>query len=305
MGAEFKLAGAPISWGVCEVPGWGEQLPASEVLAQMASLGLTALEVGPVGYLGTTPEEMKAQAEANGLCLLGGFVPLILHRPDEWASTEREAHEVAARYSAAGATNFVTAVVQDAQWSTPQPLREDEWEHLAWALGEVDRIVATYGMTQVVHPHVGTLVETVDDVEQVLKRTSVKFCFDTGHVSIGGVDGVAFARQHHDRVAHVHLKDVRLDLAPAVLDRSLSLLDATRQGFFCSLGDGQVPIADIIKELRAHGYDGWYVLEQDITIESPADVRLPLAAVARSIAYLERELGIQISAPDHPREWAK
>jgi hypothetical protein len=24
--AEAKIAGAPISWGVCEVPGWGDQL---------------------------------------------------------------------------------------------------------------------------------------------------------------------------------------------------------------------------------------------------------------------------------------
>ncbi len=295
MGKDFKLAGAPITWGVCEVPGWGEQLPVEQVLEQMSSLGLTALEVGPVGYLGNTPGEIKAQAEKFGMCVLGGFVPLVLHRADLWEQTEKEAREVASRYSNAGAKNFVTAVVKDAGWGTPEPLSDDEWKQLAWALEAVDGICSEYGMQQVVHPHVGTLVETAADIEEVLRRTTVHFCFDTGHLAIGGVDGVSFAREHHDRVAHVHLKDVRLSMSAAVLDRSLSLLDATRQGIFCALGDGNVPIVGIIQELRHHGYDGWYVLEQDITIDSPDGIGLPLQAAKRSIAYLERELGIQIS----------
>ena len=44
--AARRLAGAPISWGVCEVPGWGRMLPPGRVLAEMASLGLAAMELG-------------------------------------------------------------------------------------------------------------------------------------------------------------------------------------------------------------------------------------------------------------------
>ncbi|HEY5302981.1 MAG TPA: sugar phosphate isomerase/epimerase [Acidimicrobiales bacterium] len=305
MGGDFRLAGAPITWGVCEVPGWGEQLPADRVLGEMSSLGLVALEVGPVGYLGTSPEAIKTQAEAFGMCVVGGFVPLVLHRTDAWDETEKEAHSVAARYAAAGATNFITAVVKDSQWGNPEPLSEDEWQHMAWALSRVDAICSLYGMTQTVHPHVGTLVETNKDVEEVLGRTKVKFCLDTGHLSIGGIDCVAFVRQHHERIANVHLKDVHLEMSPAVLDRSLSLLDATRNGLFCCLGDGDIPIANIVRELQVHGYDGWYVLEQDTTINSPVDSDLPLEAAARSIAYLERELGIQIQAQESPHSDAR
>lgn len=29
-----RIATAPISWGVCEMPGWGYQLPAESVLAE-------------------------------------------------------------------------------------------------------------------------------------------------------------------------------------------------------------------------------------------------------------------------------
>jgi hypothetical protein len=34
-----KIAGAPISWGVCEVPGWGYQLSPERVLRQMREVG--------------------------------------------------------------------------------------------------------------------------------------------------------------------------------------------------------------------------------------------------------------------------
>jgi inosose dehydratase len=262
----------------------------------MSSLGLRALELGPVGYLGDTPSEIKARVAAFDMCVIGGFVPLVLHRSDVWERTRRDARNVAERYSAAGATNFVTAVVRDAQWSTPEPLDESEWKHLAWALGEIDELCAAYGMQQVVHPHVGTQIETAADIDNVLRLSDAKFCLDTGHVAIGGFDGVAFARDYHDRVAHVHLKDVRLEMAAAVLDRTVSLVDATRQGFFCSLGDGDVPVVAIIEELQRHGYDGWYVLEQDMTIDSSADGASPLDSARRSVSYLERELGLRIAS---------
>lgn len=286
----INLAAAPISWGVCEVPGWGEMLDAERVLREMSNLGLTATELGPVGYLGYEPSAIKHLVGEFGLTVLGGFVPLVLHDAAQWAATEVEARDVAARYAATGATKFVTAVVVDNDWSEPMKLSDDQWEHLIWALARIDEICAEFGMVQVLHPHVGTLIETASDINRVLADSSVKWCLDTGHLTIGGVNVVDFAKTYGDRVGIVHLKDVRMEFAPAILNRSLSLLDAARRGIFCSLGDGDVPIAAVIKELDRQGYDGWYVLEQDMTIDTPADAERPVKAVARSLAYLEREL---------------
>ena len=47
----MRIAAAPISWGVCEVPGWGHQLDPKEVLTEMVELGITATEFGPQGWL--------------------------------------------------------------------------------------------------------------------------------------------------------------------------------------------------------------------------------------------------------------
>ncbi|MDP4971938.1 MAG: inosose dehydratase, partial [Pontimonas sp.] len=46
-----RIAGAPISWGVCEVPGWGHQMGPDRVLTEMSALGLEAMEFGPLGFL--------------------------------------------------------------------------------------------------------------------------------------------------------------------------------------------------------------------------------------------------------------
>ncbi len=55
---EHKIAGAPISWGVCEVPGWGYQLQPDRVLREMREVGLTATELGPDGFLPSDPSAM-------------------------------------------------------------------------------------------------------------------------------------------------------------------------------------------------------------------------------------------------------
>ena len=48
---------------------------------------------------------------------------------------------------------------------------------------------------------------------------------------------------------------------------------AVQEGLFASLGEGDVPIAETITSLEQQGYDGLYVLEQDVAItagEPPA-----------------------------------
>ncbi len=54
-----RLAGAPISWGVCEVPGWGLELSPERVLSEMQQCGLTATALGSDGYLPADPVELR------------------------------------------------------------------------------------------------------------------------------------------------------------------------------------------------------------------------------------------------------
>jgi len=61
---DLKIAGAPISWGVCEVPGRGHQLTPDRVLREMRDVGLAATELGPEGFLPAEPDAMGGRARA-------------------------------------------------------------------------------------------------------------------------------------------------------------------------------------------------------------------------------------------------
>ena len=283
-----RIGGAPITWGVCEVPGWGVMLPADRVLGEMRSLGITAIELGAPGFLPRDPDELRAVLDRNEMSLIGGFVPVVLHDPAQREATLSAARATAELFAAVGATRFVAAVVVDESWAPRIDLATAQWDHVVGMLGELDELCAAYGLTQVVHPHVGTLVETVDDIATLLERSDVRWCLDTGHLLIGGYDPARFADDAGDRVAHVHLKDVRGDVAGLVRDGELSIQEGVCAGLFCPLGDGDAPIATTVDTLEAASYAGWYVLEQDADLGAaePPPGTGPVEAARRSLEFL-------------------
>lgn len=282
-----RVAAAPISWGICEVPGWGAMLPSERVLGEMQALGLPATELGAPGFLPEVAGQLSALLSRYDLALVGGFVPLVLQDVTRRAEMLRRAEQVAELFAACGASRFVTALVQDEHWSPPVPLDASGMRTVAEGLAAVDDICRARGLLQVLHPHVDTLVETARDVELALEHTDVAWCLDTGHLVAGGIDPVAFAKEHADRVGHVHLKDVVTRTAARVLDRELSLVDGVKEGLFTILGDGDVAIDDVIVTLEHEGYTGWYVLEQDTALAGlPAEGLGPLHDVERCLDYL-------------------
>lgn len=283
-----RVASAPISWGICEVPDWGAMLPTDRVLGEMAGLGFAATELGAPGFLPDDPDELKDKLAEFGMVLLGGFTPVVLHNADERKATIESATATARLFQKAGATKFVSSVVVDMDWSLPRPLSAAEHKHMIEMFGIIDDICGEHGLEQVLHPHVQTLVETKDDIARVLDSCDVNFCLDTGHVAFGGQDPVEFAKNAFERVGHVHLKDIRLDMTEAVLRREVSIMSATQAGVFTVLGEGDVDILGVVQTLESSGYRGWYVIEQDTAITGgfPADGEGPVNQVAASLKYL-------------------
>ncbi len=282
-----RIAGAPISWGVCEVPGWGWQLDPATVLSQMREVGLVATEFGPDGFLPADPEARAKTLAQGGLAAVGGFVPVILHDPA--TDPVPGIMEALRAFSVAGASTLVLAAATGTDGYDVRPVLDDAgWQVLLTNLDRLAEVAGGSAITATLHPHIGTMVETADDVARVLAGSSIGLCLDTGHLLIGGSDPVALVAEHAGRIRHTHLKDVDATWARRVQSGEVSYTDAVRQGMYRPLGRGDVDIAAIVGSLEAAGYDGWYVLEQDTMLAGPpaAGDHGPMSDVRASIEHL-------------------
>lgn len=281
----MKLAGAPISWGVCEVPGWGHQLPPERVLAEMTGSGLTATELGPEGFLPSDTAELVDTLDRFGLRCVGGFVPVVLF--DESHDPVDDLAGPLDSLVAAGAGVVVLAAATGADGYDARPeLSERQWETLLTNLDRLTEVVAERGLKAVLHPHVGTMVENRAEVDRVLSGSRIPLCLDTGHLLIGGTDPLQLARQVPERVQHCHLKDVDAALAARVQAGELTYTEAVAAGMYVPLGQGDVDIAGIVTALQDSGFDGWYVMEQDTILTGEPEGEGPLADVRASVAFV-------------------
>jgi inosose dehydratase len=283
-----RVAGAPITWGVCEVPGWGHQMHRDRVLSEMGSIGLRATELGPEGFLPTDLRELQATLAAHGLRAVAAFVPLVLHEP---ALRDRElgrAAAAAAALAACGAEVLVVAAARAANgYEGSADLDGTGWTFLLTGLERVTDLAADRGLMTALHPHVGTVVERREHIDRVLHDSTTPLCLDTGHLILGGTDPSTLALEAADRIAHVHLKDVDAELADRVRRGRLGYQDAVAAGLYRPLGDGDLDIDGSVRTLEGSGYRGWYVLEQDAVLSSePAPDEGPVRAAEKSLAYL-------------------
>ncbi|WP_270887056.1 sugar phosphate isomerase/epimerase family protein [Pedococcus sp. 5OH_020] len=280
-----RIAGAPISWGVSEVPGWGHQLDPATVLAQMADLGLAATEFGPDGFLPASAADKVATLRTHGLQAVGQFVPVVLHDPGHDPLPEVDA--AMDDLVAAGASTVVLAAATGQEGYDDRPVLDDRgWATLLANLDRLTDAAASRGVVATLHPHVGTMVESGAETERVLAGSRVGLCLDTGHLLIGGGDPVALAKDHPDRIVHTHLKDVRLEWARRVRSGEVTYTEAVAQGMYVPLGDGDVDLTAILTALEDHGYGGWYVLEQDTILDGPPPGAGPVEDVELSLNFL-------------------
>ncbi|MGW4249355.1 TIM barrel protein [Nocardia sp. NPDC004722] len=264
------------------------------MLREMAGLGLAATEFGPPGYLPDDPVELSKCLSDHGIAPVGGFLALALHR--EPGRALAAAREQAALFAAAGAEILVLAAATGSDgYDTRIPLDDHEWRTLIDTAATVADIAAEHGLRVALHPHVGTHVETAEEVDRFLADSELDLCLDTGHLLIGGTDPVELARRHAGRIGHIHLKDVRESLAAEVRGGSIEYSEAVRRGLYVPLGSGDVDIAALVRAVHAAGYRGWYVIEQDTALDSGDTAEAPTRDARESLRHLA-EIGASLAA---------
>jgi inosose dehydratase len=294
----MKVAGAPISWGVSELPGWGYRMSPDRVLAEMRAVGFEATELGPPGYFPEDPQSCRKLLDRHGLRLVAGFLAVVLHDSRALADVKREA----AALAAAGAKMLVLAASMPGEsYDDHHQLSAAEWRALAANLTTAQNIAASHGLDVSFHPHAGTAIEDSEQVARLLAATEIGLCLDTGHLYLGGIDPVRFAREAGRRINHVHLKDVDLEIAATVRAHDLKYADAVKKGLYRPLGQGGLDMEAILSQLREVRYDGWFVLEQDMAIAvEPPHGSGPIEAARQSLNYFRLVFGPEATV-DSPR----
>ena len=291
-----RVAGAPITWGVDGSPGWGYLMDPDRVLEEMVQVGLKATELGPDGYLGATTDEVLNRLSKHGLELVAGFIPVVLYQPSLLDEQLDYFDRATATLSAGGAE----IAVLGADSHLPGYDQEIELGPAAWDVffGGLERLMSIAdrnGVTTALHPHWGMAIQGPASVDAVIDRSDVGFCVDTGHLALADVDILGTIERAGDRVHHIHLKDLDMAMAARVRAGELPFRQAVIDGMFMPLGEGGVDIAATITTLEHNGFDGWYVLEQDLALDAdPAAGEGPIVNARNSMRFLQ-ELAIQVS----------
>ncbi len=297
----IKVGNAPVSWGVMEVADWGEQIPYSKVLDEIAEAGYAGTELGPYGYFPTEPNELTSVLSARGLQLVGSFVPVPLAHPERHEAGYQEAMKVAQLLTQTGAGLIVLAdemsearmAVSGRVNESRDGMNERQWDGAAQILSRIAESCRELGLSAVFHHHAGTFVETPKEVERLCESTDADLlglCLDTGHYFFGGGDPVDAVRSYGERIRHLHLKDVELPILESARRDGVGFLEAVRRGVFCELGEGAVDLNTVIQEVTAGSYSEWAIVEQDVDTRN-ISVK-PLESAVRSRQYLKNVIGI-------------
>ena len=305
----MRVASAPVSFGIFELTAEDAGLPApGEVLDAMAGAGYEGTELGPPGYFGEGAGAAAAMAE-RGLSLVGSFLPMRLSRRDhvdeDFGFLDRSLALLEESTPADGVRPAV--LISDAFIEPDRVAGAGRIEQLpgTWLPdARFDLLAANAhraaercrerGFLPAFHYHGGTYVETPREIDRLAERLEpdlLGFCFDSGHSAFGGGDPVAFLDTYGELVTHVHLKDVDGAVMAEIRDRGLGLREAWKRGVFCRFGEGSVDLAAVLERLRATGYDGWLVVEQDRFLQ-PGQTVADLADDAAHNREVLRDLGV-------------
>lgn len=291
----------PITWTNDDMPELGGDTPLETCLSEARQAGYSGIEMG-----GKFPKDAAAMTKVmrdHDLVLISGWYSGHAHDLSPQKEFE-EAHDHLALLKSQGCKYVVYADTSggahggiDTPISNRPKLGEGDWKEYGRKVTELAEKMADFGVRMAYHHHMGTVVETDQEVDKLMANTgeAVGLLYDTGHSAFAGGDPVALVKRHAKRIVHVHCKDSRKSILDKARKSDQSFLRAVLAGIFTVPGDGQVDYPTILKTLHDAGYAGWLVVEAE---QDPAKAH-PLTYAKMGYENLKRlatEAGFKIAA---------
>jgi len=266
-----KLAINPLQFYGLQDDGVGLRLEGDylDVLTYVHEAGFEAV----TAEIQTREEETayRRSLQRCGLKAAPGYFSAPLSDESKLEDTLQRAASFAAAHHALGLTEACLADELHAERVEQGPPRRtppstSERETIVRTITAVGELWQELGIAACVHNHVGSYIETADEIDDALSATdpaTVRYCPDTGHLRWAGIDPLDAVRRHRDRIDLVHLKDLR----EAVLAKGAMLGwgygEFVRAGLWAEPGLGDLDLPAVMAELK--GFDGWLIIEVDQT----------------------------------------
>jgi inosose dehydratase len=295
MEKDIRLAIAPIGWTNDDMPELGGEIPFEQCISEMALAGFEGSEVG--NKYPRDPEKLNKALKLRGLTICNAwFSSFLTTKP--LAEVEKDFIKQCDFLYAVGARIIGAAEQGNSIQGKPLPIfdakprfTDEEWKRLTEGLNHLGTIAKKKGMQLVYHHHMGTGVQTTEEIDRLMEMTDpelVGLLYDSGHLVFSGEDHLAVLHKYLKRIKHVHLKNVRFEVMEKAKKEKWSFLQAVRNGVFTVPGDGGLDFVPVFDALKSGGYKGWWVVEAE---QDPAKANpLEYALIARR--YIKEKAGI-------------
>lgn len=283
----------PIAWANDDDRSIGADIPTARILDEAGrQIGFDGIENGH--RWPDDPEELRALLGSYGLKFISGWYStelLVRSVEDEIAAVQ--GHLAKLKHN--GCKVCIVCETSNAiHGDAGKPVNDrpvlsaEEMVAFGAKLEAFAAYLAGEGVTLVYHHHMGTIVESPEEIDALMAATgpATHLLFDAGHCAFGGGDPVAVLSKHAGRVRHFHAKNIRPAITAKVRAEGMSFLQGVVAGAFTVPGDqeGGVEFGPLLKILAANGYDGWIVIEA----EQDPQVRNPLLYQTLGLATLKR-----------------
>ncbi len=293
----IKLGIAPIAWTNDDLHELGAENTFEQCISEMALAGYKGSEIG--NKYPKDPAVLKQKLDVRGLQICNAwFSTFFTSKPaeetyEEFIKFRDFMHALGAKVIGCSEQGNSIQGTDKAVFDEKPVYTEEEWTKVTEGMNRLGELADELGMKCSFHHHMGTGVQTPEEIDRFMEMTSNKvyLLFDSGHLVYSeGNQQAAYdvLKKHVKRVAHVHLKDVRMDVVDKIKAEKKSFLDGVKAGTFTVPGDGDIDFTPIFDTLNEAGYDGWMVVEaeQDPAIANPFEYALK----ARS--YIKEKTGL-------------
>ena len=292
----IKLGITPTCWTNDDFPLLGNEIGFEQVVSEMALAGYEGCSVGH--NYPSDPAEIKAALDLRGLQVSEPWASAFFTVEAMGEKSIEEFRRQSAFIKSMGGTDIGLAELGHSVHQRPIDLKKNkpvfddgQWKAMVDGLQRLGEIAVEEDMKLCYHHHMGTGVMVREQVDRLMDDTDpalVHLLFDTGHLYWAGDDPLALAKDHGDRIAHVHLKDIRRDRMEENDKNGRSFEEGVRAGVFTVPGDGDIDFEPIFQALADADFEGWLVVEAE---QDPAMAH-PLTYALKAREYIRQTAGI-------------